>query len=110
MLTLQKEKSVDSIVKKGPKSLEIQTDNHKGQESLISLVSLYQFILFLYSSSEYSLSSSTIQRNLTGSKISTFSTKSVFSCRSENLDGHPDLWLTDIFSTSPLEPLIEIWL
>ena len=46
-----------------------------------------------------------IQRNLTGSKISTPSTKFVFSGRSEKQDGRPGLWLAETFSTSPLKPL-----
>ena len=45
-----------------------------------------------------------IQRNLTGSKISTPSTKFVFSGRSEKQDGRPGLWLAETFSTS-LKPL-----
>ena len=35
-------------------------------------------------------------------KISTSSTKFVFWSRSENQAGHPGLWLTETFSTSPL--------
>ena len=47
-----------------------------------------------------------IQRNLTGSKISTSSTKFVFfSDRSEKQDGRSGLWLAETFSTSPLKPL-----
>ena len=46
-----------------------------------------------------------IQRNLTGSNISTSSTKFVFSGRSEKQDGRPGLWLAETFSTSPLKPL-----
>ena len=49
-----------------------------------------------------------IQRNLTGSKISTSSTKFVFLCWSENQDGRPGLWLAETFSTSPLKPLNRI--
>ena len=30
-----------------------------------------------------------------------------FLCRSEKQDGHPGLWLAEIFSTSPLKPLTE---
>ena len=41
-------------------------------------------------------------RHLTGSKISTFSTKFVFLCRSEKYDGHPDLWFAETFSTAEL--------
>ena len=50
-----------------------------------------------------------IQRNLTGSKISTSSTKFVFSGQSENQDSRPDLWLAETFSTSRLIPLNGIW-
>ena len=48
-----------------------------------------------------------IQRNFTGSKISTSSTKFVFSGRSEKQDGRPVLWLAETCSTSgyPLNPL-----
>ena len=46
-----------------------------------------------------------ILRNLTGSKITTSSTKFVFLGRSEKQDGHPGLWLAEKFSTSPLKPL-----
>ena len=63
-----------------------------------------------------------IQRNLTGSKIETSSTKFVFFGpirktrwppwplitklpRSEKHDSRPDLWLAETFSTSPLKPL-----
>ena len=46
-----------------------------------------------------------IQRNLTGSKISTSSTKLCFSSRLEKQDGRPRLWLAETFSTSPLKPL-----
>ena len=46
-----------------------------------------------------------IQRKLSGSKISTSSTKFVFLGRSEEQDGRPDLWLVETFSTSPLKPL-----
>ena len=46
-----------------------------------------------------------IQWNLTGSKISTSSTKFVFFGRSETQDGSPGLWLAETFSTSPLKPL-----
>ena len=49
-----------------------------------------------------------IQRNLTGSKISTPSTKLVFLGRSEKQDGRPGLWLAETFSTSPLKPLNRI--
>ena len=49
-----------------------------------------------------------IQRNLTGSKISTSSTKFVFFDRSEKQDGHPGLWLAETFSTSSLKPLNEV--
>ena len=50
-----------------------------------------------------------IQRNLTGSKISTSSTKFVFfSGRSEKQDGCPCLWLAETFSTFPLKPLNRI--
>ena len=46
-----------------------------------------------------------IQQNLTGSKISTSSTKFVFLGRSEKQDGGLGLWLAETFSTSPLKPL-----
>ena len=46
-----------------------------------------------------------IQRNLTGSKISTSSTMFVFSGQSEKQDGRPGLWLAERFSTSPLKLL-----
>ena len=46
-----------------------------------------------------------IQRNLTGSKISTTSTKFVFLGRSKKQDGRPGLWLAETFWTSPLKPL-----
>ena len=47
-----------------------------------------------------------IQRNFTGSKISTSSTKFVFfRGRSEKQDGRPGLWLAGTFSTSSLKPL-----
>ena len=46
-----------------------------------------------------------IQRNLTGSKISPFSTKFVFLGRSEKQDGRLGLWLVETFSTSFLKPL-----
>ena len=46
-----------------------------------------------------------IQRNLTGSKISTSSTKFVFRGRLEKQDGRPGLWLAETFSTSSLKPL-----
>ena len=49
-----------------------------------------------------------IQRNLTGSKISTSSTKFVFRSvlgRSEKQDGRPGLWLAETFPTSLLKPL-----
>ena len=51
-----------------------------------------------------------IQRNLTGSKISTPSTKFAFSGRSEKQNGRPGLWLAETFSTSPLKPLNGIQL
>ena len=51
-----------------------------------------------------------IQGNLTGSKISTPSTKFVFLGRSEKQDGRPGLWLAETFSTSPLKPLDRIQL
>ena len=46
-----------------------------------------------------------IQRNLSGSKISTSSTKFVFRGRSEKQDGRPGLLLDETLSTSPLKPL-----
>ena len=46
-----------------------------------------------------------IPQHLTGSKISTFSTKFVFLCRSEKYDGHPDIWIVETVSTSPLKLL-----
>ena len=47
-----------------------------------------------------------IQRNLTGSKTSTSSSKFVFfSGQSEKQDGRPGLWLAETFSTSLLKPL-----
>ena len=46
-----------------------------------------------------------IQRNLTGSKISTSSTKLCFLGWSEKQDGRPCFWLAETFSTSPLKPL-----
>ena len=46
-----------------------------------------------------------IHRNLTGSKISTSSTKFLFFVRLEKQDGRPSLWLAEAFSTSPLKPL-----
>ena len=50
-----------------------------------------------------------IQRNLTGSKISTSSTKFVFFAgRFEKQDGRPGLWLAETFSTSSLKPLNRI--
>ena len=49
-----------------------------------------------------------IQWNLTGSKISTSSTKFVFFGPIGKQDGRPDLWLAETFSTSPLKPLIGI--
>ena len=47
---------------------------------------------------------SRIHRNLTGSKILHSCTKLCFSCRSENQDCRPGLWLPEIFFTS-LQPL-----
>ena len=44
-----------------------------------------------------------IQRNLTGSKISTSSCKFVFFGPVEKKDGHPCLWLAETFSTSSLK-------
>ena len=51
-----------------------------------------------------------IQRNLTGSKIATSSTKlcGFFFGRSEKRDGRPDVWFAETFSNSPLKPLIGI--
>ena len=49
-----------------------------------------------------------IQRNLTGSKISTSTTFLCFSGRSEEQDGRPGLWLAATFSTSPLKLLNRI--
>ena len=49
-----------------------------------------------------------IKWNPTGSKISTCSTKYVFSGRSENPDGRYGLWSAEIFLTSSLEPLNRI--
>ena len=47
-----------------------------------------------------------IQRHLTGSKISTSSTKFVFfGPIGKKHDGRPGLWLAETFSTSPLKPL-----
>ena len=48
-----------------------------------------------------------IQQNLTGSKISTSSTKFVFfrADRKKKQDDRPSLWLAETFSTSPLKPL-----
>ena len=46
-----------------------------------------------------------IQRNLTGSKTSTFSTMFVFWGRLEKQDGRPGLWLAEILSSSLLKPL-----
>ena len=46
-----------------------------------------------------------IQRNLTGSQISTSSTKFVFLGRLEKQDGRPGLWLAETFSTFPLKSL-----
>ena len=48
--------------------------------------------------------------NMTGSKISTYSTKFVFSGWSEKQDGRPNLWLAETFSTPPLKPLNGIQL
>ena len=48
-----------------------------------------------------------IQRNLTGSKISTSSTKFFFGPIGKQ-DGRPGLWLAETFSTSPLKPLNRI--
>ena len=49
-----------------------------------------------------------IQRNLTGSKIATSSTKFVFFGPIGKQDGRPGLWLAEKFSTSPLKPLNAI--
>ena len=49
-----------------------------------------------------------IQRNLTGSEISTSSTKFMFSGWSEKQDGLPGFWLAETFSTFPLIMLIWI--
>ena len=49
-----------------------------------------------------------IQRNLTGSKITTFSTKSVFFGLIEKTRWRPSLWLAETFLTSPLKPLNDI--
>ena len=46
-----------------------------------------------------------IQWILTGSKISTSSTKFVFFRPIGKQDGRPGLWLAETFSTSPLKPL-----
>ena len=46
-----------------------------------------------------------IPQHLTGNKISTFSTKFVFLCRSEKYDGHSDIWIVETVSTSPLKLL-----
>ena len=46
----------------------------------------------------------TIQWNLTGSKISTSSTKFVFFGPIGKQNGRPGLWLAETFSTSPLKP------
>ena len=46
-----------------------------------------------------------IQRNLSGSKISTSSTKFVFLGRLEKQYGRPGLWFVEAFSTSPLKLL-----
>ena len=46
-----------------------------------------------------------IQRNLTGSKISTSSTKFVFFWPIGKQYGSPGLWFAETFSTSPLNPL-----
>ena len=45
------------------------------------------------------------QRNLTGSKLLTSSTKFVFLGRSEKQDGRPVLWLAEKFSTSLMKSL-----
>ena len=45
-----------------------------------------------------------IQRNLTGSKILTSSTKFVFFELIGKQDGRPGRWLAETFSTSPLKP------
>ena len=49
-----------------------------------------------------------IQRNLTGSKISTSSTKFVFFGPIGKTRWPPGLWLAETFSTSPLKPPNEI--
>ena len=49
-----------------------------------------------------------IQRNMTGRKISTPSTKFVFFGSIEKQDVRPGLWLAETFSTSPLKALSEI--
>ena len=50
-----------------------------------------------------------IQRNLTGSKISTSSTKCcLFFGWSENKNGRPGIWLSEIFSTSSLQISISM--
>ena len=49
-----------------------------------------------------------IQQNLTGSKISTSSTKFVFFESIGKQDGHPGLWLDETFSNSRLKPLNRI--
>ena len=50
-----------------------------------------------------------IQRNLTGSKILTFSTKFVFfRADRQKQDGRPGLWLAETFWTSPLKLLYRI--
>ena len=46
-----------------------------------------------------------IQRNLTGSKMSTFSTKFVFFGPIGKTRWSPGLWFAEIFSTSPLQTL-----
>ena len=46
-----------------------------------------------------------IQWNLTGSKISTSSTKFVFRVDRKKQDGRPGLWFAETFSTCPLKPL-----
>ena len=49
-----------------------------------------------------------IQGNLTGSKISTSSTKFVFFGPIEKKDGRPGLWFAETFFTSPLKPMNRI--